>query len=232
MKKLILSAALFAGLTFGAKAQTTTTTAEGGIKPVAGEVTLEANVSLLNGGVSLSNSLNQLRGRYFLSDNMALRLGVNISYNNDTPQPEVESRIIEFSLAPGIEKHFAGTNRLSPYVGADLLFGIKNVHSEDENNRGGGIDRIEIDGSLADGSNRGFLLIGLAGVAGCDFYVARHLYFGYELGLELSSTKYSEIERTTYFTNGNSFTDPTTPDANAFSFGPRVRNGIRVGFVF
>ncbi|KAA9340307.1 hypothetical protein [Adhaeribacter soli] len=231
MKKLILSAALLAGLAFGAKAQTTTTSDEGGIKPVAGEVTMEANVSLLNGGVSLSNSLNQLRGRYFLSDNMAVRLGVNISYNSDAPRPDVESRTIEFSLAPGIEKHFAGTNRLSPYVGADLLFGIKNVHFEDENDRGGGIDRIEIDGSIDNGNNRGFFLIGLAGVAGCDFYVARHLYFGYELGLELSSTKLSEVETTTTYNNGSSITIKT-PDESNFNFGPRVRNGIRVGFVF
>lgn len=231
MKKLILSAALFAGLAFGANAQSTSTSDEGAIKPVAGEVTMEANVSLLNGGVSLSNSLNQLRGRYFLSDNMAIRLGINLSYNSDAPRPEVESRTMEFSLAPGIEKHFAGTNRLSPYVGADLLFGFKSVHFEDETDRGGGIDRIEIDGSLDNGNNRGHFLVGLAGVAGCDFYVARHLYFGYELGLELSSTKLSEVETTTTFDNGRSI-KVTSPDESTFNFGPRVRNGIRVGFVF
>jgi hypothetical protein len=230
MKKLILSAALFAGLAFGAKAQNTTSD-EGGIKPTSGDITMEANVNLLGGNVNLSNALNQIRGRYFLSDDMAFRLGVNINYSSEAPAPDVEFNSLEISLAPGIEKHFAGTNRLSPYVGADLLFGIKKVHYEDNNDRGGGIDKIEIDGSLDNGSNRGYFLIGLAGVAGCDFYVAKHLYLGYELGLELSSRKLSEVETTTTFVNGQSVSSKT-PDQGTFNFGPNVRNGIRVGFVF
>src|SRR5688572_13378152 len=127
MKKLILSAALLAGITFGTKAQNTAS-GEGGIKPASGDITMEANVNLLNGNVNLSNSLNQIRGRYFLSDDMAFRLGTNIRYRSDDPEVNIKTSTFEFSLAPGIEKHFAGTNRLSPYIGADLLFGFKRSH--------------------------------------------------------------------------------------------------------
>jgi outer membrane protein W len=229
MKKLILSAALLAGFTFGANAQNTTSS-EGGIKPTSGEITMEANVNLFGGDISLSNSLNQIRGRYFFSDNMAFRLGTNIRYQSNNPTLDVETSTFEFSLAPGIEKHFAGTNRLSPYIGADLLFGLKTSHYEDKD-PGGSLKNFEIDGSWLDGNERGNFLIGLAGVAGCDFYVAKHLYFGYELGLELSSVKYSEVETTTTFSSGSVETEKFDSNSN-FNFGPRVRNGIRVGFVF
>ena len=64
-----------------------------------------------------------------------------------------------------------------------------------------------------------------------DFYVAKHLYVGYELSMELSNRSYSEIEEITVDGAGNKNTK-TYKGSSAFSFGPNVRNGIRVGFVF
>jgi outer membrane protein W len=235
MKKLVLSAALFCGLTWNAAAQTKETKNPDAIKPVAGEVTLEANVNLLNGSVNLSNALQQIRGRYFLSDNMALRLGGNLRYASDTPSPGIETSTTEISLAPGIEKHFAGTKRLSPYIGADLLFGLKSARFIDENPKNDNIIKTEIKGSsdgTANSPSRGNLLVGLAGVAGFDFYVAQHLYLGYELGLEVSSRKYSDIETHYTFLNGQEVLFTKVDGKSNFNFGPNVRNGIRLGFVF
>ena len=202
----------------------------GDIKAAGGDITLEANVNLLNGNVGLSNSLNQVRVRYFLSDDMAARLGGHLSFNTSVPAPDAKTRAIEFSIAPGIEKHFAGTNRLSPYIGAELVLGIRNAHYELDGPNG---SSVEVKGSFAtgDNANRGFFLVGLGAVGGFDFYVAKHLFIGYELSMELSNRSFSEIETITIDGGGNKDTK-VSEGSSVFSFGPNVRNGIRVGFVF
>ena len=83
-----------------------------------------------------------------------------------------------------------------------------------------------------DTNSRGSLLVGLAGVAGFDFYVAQHLYFGYELGLEVTSRKYAEIETTYTYDNGRETSFTKVDGKSNLNFGPNVRNGIRVGIVF
>lgn len=202
----------------------------GDIKAAGGDITLEANVNIIGNNVTLSNSLNQIRARYFLSDDLAARLAGHLSFNTNVPATDTKTRAIEFSIAPGLEKHFAGTNRLSPYVGAELVLGIRNAHSEFD---GPGSSGVEVKGSFGpkDNANRGFFLVGLGAVGGFDFYVAKHLYVGYELSMELSNRSYSEIET---ITTDNAGTVVTTKDegSSALSFGPNVRNGIRVGFVF
>ncbi|HEX8546718.1 MAG TPA: hypothetical protein VF691_07120, partial [Cytophagaceae bacterium] len=94
MKKFIFAASLLATTFFSAKAQdastTTTTTSTDGYKPVAGDVTAEF---ALSGGTGFIPDLNlsdqpannsaggvapALRFRYFLADDLALRVGLNI----------------------------------------------------------------------------------------------------------------------------------------------------------
>ena len=202
----------------------------GDIKATGGEVTLEANVNILGNNVTLSNSLNQVRVRYFLGNDLAARLGAHLSFNTNIPAPDTKTRAVEFSIAPGIEKHFAGTNRLSPYLGAELILGLRSAHSEFD---GPGNSGTEVKGSFGptDNANRGFFLVGLGAVGGFDFYVAKHLYVGYELSMELSNRSFSEIETITIDGAGVQ-TTAKNEGSSAFSFGPNVRNGIRVGFVF
>ena len=140
----------------------------GDIKAAGGEVTLEANVNILGNNVTLSNSLNQVRVRYFLSDEMAARLGAHLSFNTNVPAPDAKTRAMEFSIAPGVEKHFAGTNRLSPYLGAELVLGIRSAHYELD---GPGNSSVEVKGSFgpADNTNRGFFLVGVGAVGGFRF---------------------------------------------------------------
>ena len=199
----------------------------GDIKATGGDVT---NVNILGNNVNLSNSLNQIRVRYFLADDMAARLGAHLSFNTNIPAPDTKTRAIEFSIAPGIEKHFSGTNRLSPYLGAELVLGLRSAHSEFD---GLGSSGVEVKGSFGatDNTNRGFFLVGLGAVGGFDFYVAKHLYVGYELSMELSNRSFSEIETITTDGAGEVKTS-TSEGSSAFSFGPNIRNGVRVGFVF
>ncbi len=223
MKKLFLSVALATFAAGSALAQDAMVTETGGgIKPTAGEFTLEANVNLLNSDVRLSNSLNQIRGRYFMSDDFALRLGANLSLDSRTQNPDDDTEIkyshFAISLMPGIEKHFTGTDRLSPYIGAELGIGISS-RSQEVTADG---NKTEIKGGW-DTGERGNFQFGLNGIAGFDFYVARHLYVGYELGFGFNLRSDSAVEVNNIETDGKN---------SSFSIGPNVRNGIRVGFVF
>ncbi|MDX5346583.1 MAG: outer membrane beta-barrel protein [Hymenobacteraceae bacterium] len=222
MKKLLL--ALVAGsLSLAAQAQNEET-----LKATAGDIAVEANVGITNGNVNLSNALNQIKGRYFLSDDMALRLGFNVSRQSfSMPGGGIGSTInrsdFMFSINPGIEKHFAGTNRLSPYIGAELSFAVRSL--EEDSERPDGNYDYTMEGGWT-GNQRGYTSVGVNGVAGMDFYVARHLYVGYELGFGIHFKNEADIERAT--SAGVTVTDGDS----SLDLGPRVLNGVRVGFVF
>lgn len=88
-------------------------------KPQAGNFTTELNLNLFRDGLNISNYLNQIRGRYFISENTALRLRAQVYfdyYHMDSLHSDHTSKLLVFSLNPGIEKHFVGTPKLSPYM--------------------------------------------------------------------------------------------------------------------
>ena len=225
MKKAFLALLGFAALSVTAQAQDT---ASENRKATAGNIALEANLNLFNGNnMSLSNSLNQIKGRYFLSDDMALRMGVHIGYSNQEDESLGNPRLTErksfdFSLNPGIEKHFGGTERLSPYVGAELSLQYHGASARITDNDG---DVTEYEGMWENGNNRGYIGLGLNGLAGFDYYLAKNFFVGYELGLGLNFRSEREGE---VIANGNVV---ALPGGSRTNLGPYVLNGIRVGFV-
>lgn len=103
-------------------------------------------------------------------------------------------RLLNVNIKPGIEKHFEGTDRISPYVGAEIDFAIQSVTLIDERQvdpAGSTIGTVtkrgnnkSDDPSTVD-SNRnedGYTRIGLNLVAGADFYIFKNLYLGTEIG--------------------------------------------------
>ncbi|WP_066835797.1 hypothetical protein [Rufibacter ruber] len=86
-------------------------------KPQAGEITAEVQLNLTNSSGS-TITLNGIRGRYFLSPTKAFRLGISGSINNSDLANDVERTSSTFRIPPGIENHFTGTERLSPYIGS------------------------------------------------------------------------------------------------------------------
>jgi hypothetical protein len=228
MKKAFL--ALLGGVlfTFSAQAQDTTTESR---KASAGNIALEANLNLFDfRNISLSNNLGQIKGRYYLSDDMALRLGADINYynysydNNNLVMPTiVETKAFEISVNPGIEKHFSGTERLSPYIGAELTLQYRGTSATVD--EGGSI--TEYKGSEINGGNRGYMGAGLNGLAGFDYYLAKHFFVGYELGLGLVFRDQKDLE----ITSGSGSTTKTIEGGSSTFFGPTVLNGVRVGFV-
>ncbi len=219
MKKVILSAfaVLFAFSVANAQ----------DFKPQKGKVT--ADFGLFENGIfndsksPLSLNGGVLKGRYFFKDDMAIRaaFGIQNESDTDTSVKNVTSKKSSsaFSLAAGIEKHFSGTDRLSPYVGADL--GIVSQSSKTSVTN-------DTDSSL-NVETKTAPIFGITGnlLFGADYYIAKSLYLGAEAGLALSYASEGKASSTLGGT-----TTESEKKGSAFKLGTELFAGFKIGFVF
>jgi hypothetical protein len=96
-------------------------------------------------------SMLGLRGRYALSNNLALRLNFGIDVGHAKYQREIDevnyqyytvdsikgtqtskSNYTEFIISPGIEYHFGKWEKLSIYVGGELFFGMRTTQTKND----------------------------------------------------------------------------------------------------
>jgi outer membrane protein W len=208
------------------------------LKPSKGDVTAELG---LTGGIINSDfKLNEgnsglLRGRYFVTNDLALRLGVNVTANSSKENVYSATGLKGYVynnntlvlLNLGIEKHFKGTNRLSPYVGGDILIGFNSMLNKLENTNG----TIYTANFLREEKGPNNVTFGLRGVFGADYYIAKNLYLGAEAGLGFTCTSAGETTVTTT-NNGVTITDNFKSSGTSFNFSPTVVTGVRIGFVF
>jgi hypothetical protein len=228
MKKVALFFAFAVACVSGAFAQ----------KQTGGEKNLEVMFAPLGGNPI---SMNGIRLRLFNSESTAIRIGLFIGGNstetitqdadNDIDALELIDTDKEFnlSLRPGFEKHFAGTDRLSPYIGGELLIGINNTTTET-------MTQYDDDGDPASYttiSKGGSSTFGLNLVAGTDFYFADNIYLGAEIGFGFSRTKDKENE-TSYVDAPDGFDDATSTVDNQtmVAWGPNFQGTIRLGWLF
>lgn len=237
MKKVIISAALlFSACSF--------MMAQGEFKPAAKANNLEMNFIPLNGKPI---QLTYIRYRKFLSETTALRLGVGISYSSEKADSVVASKVtagetvsskykkstMGWNIKPGFEKHMAGTDRLSPYIGAELdLAG----QSSKEVTPGGTDAQDEF--MITTDKNKskgGFFRVGLGLVAGFDCYITKHIYLGTELGFGFQMVKYSDYKSTTSYP-ASVTSPPKDPDpvsqGSEMNIGPNFNSSIRLGYIF
>src|SRR5690606_29162840 len=142
-------------------------------RPEGGEKNLELMVAPLGGSpVTMAG----IKYRSFSSATSALRLGVFLGFDNKTTilqDEDSQASTLElkkkessftFAVQPGIEKHMAGTERLSPYFGGylDLSFTSKSKNEDTQLNATKMGYLNEKSGSLG---------IGLNAVAGFDYYL-------------------------------------------------------------
>lgn len=260
MKKLLVSFTLLSS--FVANAQNVEINASkasnktmSGYKPVAGTVTAEFGLSggLLNTGVNLNNNAGLLRFRYFASSDVAYRIGFAVNnksetdnYYGGTNNAQAGSRIRKnggITINLGIEKHLTGSERLSTYVGADLLISLNSATEKWDNSDGNfytaGLSR-EIKGfnTIGGGTNAGSGL-GLRLVTGAEYYIVKNVYLGAELGFGFLSTKFKDIkdQTTTITTSGGTSTSTTVvadrkSPGKGFEVSPSIITGVRIGFQF
>lgn len=214
----------------GAMALFTAVTAQE-YKPTAGDVTVDLGVSGGLGDTSI-NLANQgfgagpmFKARYFKTDKLAYRatfiVGNTSTTNNSVTDVVSKEKEFGLGLGFGIEKHFTGTERLSPYIGADVLVGFtNNQFTKTETLPGMPVYVTEQKGP----NNFSF---GVRGVFGADYYFAKRVFLGVEAGLGLMYQSEGDI---TYKSTGNP--DVTTKGGSDFTITPAVVTGIRVGYAF
>ncbi|MEZ4798884.1 MAG: hypothetical protein R2809_03720 [Flavobacteriales bacterium] len=193
----------------------TATTSMFAQKQTGDEKNLEVQFAPLGGSpVSISG----IRFRMFNSENTAIRIGLNIGGSTTTtvnsqptertsgsgsivsvPELYDTDKSSTIALRVGYEKHFDGTDRLSPYIGADLSFGIGRSSFEREYFGPNTADQLN-NNDVANFSTwtmtrkEGSTMFGINAVAGFDFYFTDALYFGAEIGFGFQSNKLKDVE--------------------------------------
>lgn len=231
-------------------------------KPTKGTVTTEVG---LTGGLLSTYDLNtqgnvslapMLRFRYFQKDNLAFRVGFSLvnKANSDTslstavvnfpvtvPSTAVvvtntkKDSYTSFDINLGIEKHFKGSDRLSTYVGADILFGLKSASEESTDSPFG--KTTTITGSNSIQGKDGNKYFGVRFVTGADYYIAKKVYLGLEIGLSIVSESLKDKVTNVVTTNASSVvtSDVTTTVSDRkseFNIKPEIVGGIKIGYQF
>jgi len=208
-------------------------------KPTTG-FSAEVNFNPFNGGNIIS--INYLKARMFLSESMALRLGLDLNSYSETQNavfnPGTSSEIVEetknsffvFGLHGGIEMHMPGTDRLSPYYGAELGFSMKSASTDITNQ--GGVEKktLSCTGIWGDNTNAGYTRFGLNLFVGTDYYIAKHFYIGAEFGFGLQSTSNKDVTVISSLASVSSTS--TTPGSSAFNLGANFNSALRLGWSF
>ncbi len=203
-------------------------------KPAGGEKNLEVQFAPLGGNPI---SIGGIRYRQFNSPTSAFRATAFLGYSSTSEVTQDEDKTdgnndeelkdrktqFDFAIRPGIEKHFAGTDRLSPYVGAELDLAIRTTSETSERQDGSTIKKDKRTG------NDAFTRFGVNAVAGFDYYFAKHVYVGAELGLGLGLTSPSKIKNKP---DGGTETESKVGNMSQLNFGPIVNSFIRLGFLF
>ncbi len=209
-------------------------------KPTTGANNLEVQVNpFVNNPFQLSGSglISGIKYRKFTSPTAALRLTANLSYSRSSTitqeagtggstQKELRDRSSAFNLTirPGIEKHFAGTDRLSPYIGAEVLLGFNTTRQVEESTDSGN-SVVE----TVTRNRNGFLLAGANALAGVDIYLIPNLYIGTEFGFGLAYT--SPFATKVKPPQGEERESKVDKDAS-FSVGPYIQSAVRIGYIF
>ena len=191
-------------------------------KPTAGDVTVDLGVSggLGNTSIGLADGGAAFKARYFKTDKLAYRFTMVLANNSETDNSKEDTVIKEndfvLGLGFGAEKHFTGTDRLSPYIGGDIMIGYASQSSKKTYSPAGSSQIVsEVKGPNSFGA-------GVRGVFGADYYFAKNLYLGVEAGLGIL-----------YHNTGKTEVNGVTTDdgSNKFEISPSVVGGVRVGFI-
>lgn len=161
-------------------AATVSAQAQNEYKPSQGQVTTEFALSFKGSDALVGLKDGNLRGRYFLKDDLALRAGLGFGVNSVKDGMKDNS----FNVGVGLEKHFTGTERLSPYVGAEVGYGYQYQKSSPS-------------AAKADANSfKAALLVG------ADYYILPKVYVGLEGGYGLDTNSISEGAKTTKLSTG------------------------------
>ena len=146
----------------------------------------------------------------------------------ENPEAKSVNKVSGFSFRPGIEKHFEGTDRLSPYIGAEIVFSrSKTKFTRDTLLMGDYSTGVFYDTTTANitvsapwttkslNSSWGSKTFGVNLIAGMDFYFSKNLSLGAEFGFGFYSTKNDDYK--SEYVDVTTTAPITGPDANGVS---------------
>jgi opacity protein-like surface antigen len=206
---------------------------------------IESNPFSLEGGLSFTNgstfSSPSLALRYFVKDNLAVRVGYGGSFSkqqnfvygfDQVGMPTQDSlgtittSFSSTSFAVGCSYHVSQLDKLSPYFFMDVTY-IKNKDKVELTNTNGSVYRNGVGGEITT-SNFG---LGSRLGAGVDYYFAPNIFVGLELGLLFALVKDG--------TGSSTFNDGTTetsisvlPSSKEFYFTNYTISNVRIGWRF
>ena len=174
-----------------------------------------------------------IRARYFVNENIAVRVQLGLgdglgtpmseSYIYNAPTPGIDAgktgtfdiNRMAWNAQIGGEYHLAGTDRLSPYFALGLNFGggsLKEVSTDAAPGAPGNSNPSAF--SYANGVSTEkagkFSMFGVGLGAGLDVYVIENLYLGLELGINFDTYNYKDGEYTYTVVAGSTTTTTTT----------------------
>lgn len=212
---------------------------EGNPLSLEGQIGLSAGAA---GGSNLNFTAPAIRLRYFVNPNIAIRLTVGLDNSKRTfnayefadgtgASGTYEFKSSSTNLAIGGEYHFTGTERLSPYAGLDIQFGM-GANKEDganaimvgPNNAAYFLDRTETYEAKTS-------YFGVNLVAGTDFYFAENFYVGLELGLGFRGTTEKDATREITVAPNPAVTT-VTPEIKSSTFSNNFIGNFRLGWRF
>ena len=177
-------------------------------KPTGGTVTAEVGLQGAINNIAIA-PIGGARLRYFLGDNLAARLSLNLQSQSQTDRVfenrdgtggvgEEKNTFFLFGFRPGVEYHFAGGEKLSTFAGAQLILDITSAKTTRNNYVGGGYSpnfTQTVDGQSNLGAKGTTFGLGL--YSGFDWYFTEKVYLGIEWGLNFASTSNSDVTITT-----------------------------------
>jgi hypothetical protein len=147
------------------------------------------------------------------------------SYDNKSPKNKGSYSKTTFSIIPGIVYSFAGTAKLTPYAGAEFLIGSVGSSGVIENNYGSNSSTETTATNIDQNSNRvGFNTFGIGVFTGFNYYFAKNLYIGAEVGFGYRSTSLKDGE-VTVGSSATKYEDESSSSAIGFHATPTLRLG-------
>lgn len=242
MKKLFLMALLFSVVSLNAQVadstvanSTTANVAEVSESEVqnkfkADEGSFMAEIGfapLLSNAVSLN--AGQLRGIFVVSEKIELKLGIGFGLSKDVYDNGEEGeawqksseRISRFSITPGFNYTFKGTEKLCPYIGAELSYAMtSNKEYQEVENASSSLKNKEC-----------YNTFGVAGQLGFNYYFVKNLFIGAEIGIGVAAHFEKDVKSENVDANTSS-NEVEDIKHHVVEFSPMVTPALRLGWVF
>lgn len=164
-----------------------------GYSPAAGDVLIEitgtpfAGNSLLNFG--------SFRGRVFVSENLAPRLGLSMNLNNGQSTPDVVTNLSQYTVMPGLEYHLTNEGSFRSYVALDLSIGQRfaSLESLSGESVDGSTQVPTVDNFSFSTSRRGYFQLGGGLSVGAEYHFGSRFYIGTEIGFNYLRTMFDDV---------------------------------------